>query len=80
MAPYFLSSHHGSASYWIEGSTRERRVYREVRLAIVITQGDGRTLWQASLERRAKESSEILLKDIVGSLMEHFPGSRPPVE
>ncbi len=80
MAPYFLSSHHGSASYWNEGSTRERRVYREVRLAIVVTQGDGRTLWQASLERRAKESSEILLKDIVGSLMEHFPGSRPPVE
>ena len=26
MAPYFLSSHHGSSSYWIEGSATERRV------------------------------------------------------
>ncbi len=80
MAPYFLSSHHGSNSYWIEGSSTERRVYREIRLAIVVTQGDGRTLWQASLERRAKQSAEILLADIVGSLMERFPGGPPPVE
>ncbi len=80
MAAQFVASYHSSPSYWIEGTTKEQRVYREVRLAIVVTQGDGRTLWQASLERLAKQSTEILLKDIVGSLIEQFPGSRHPIE
>ena len=80
MAAQFVASLHASPSYWIEGSTQEQRIYRDVRLAIVVTQADGRTLWQASLERRAKQSSEILLEDIVGSLIEQFPGGRPQVE
>ena len=80
MAPYYLSSHHGSASYWIEGTNKERRVYWELRLAIVVTQADGRTLWQASLERRANESSRIPLEEVVAALIEQLPGSRLQVE
>lgn len=80
MAPYFLSSHHGSTSYWVEGTQKERRIFREVRLMLLVTQGDGRTLWQASLERRANESSAFPLAEVVGSLIERFPGSHPQVE
>ena len=80
MAAQYVASHHSSASYWISGTNQEDRVYREVRLAIVVTQADGRTLWQASLVRLVQEDTEMLLEDIVGPLIEQFPGSGQPTE
>lgn len=72
-APYLLSSNHSSPSYWIEGSEKESRVYEDIHLAIDVTEGRGRSIWHAALERRVEEGSALPLDDAVATLLERFP-------
>ena len=77
MAPYLLSSHHSSASYWIEGSQQVLRVYDDIRLLIGITDTDGRSIWHGTLERRVEYRPSLPLRDAVATLLERFPPAVP---
>ena len=72
-APYLLSSSHSSASYWIEGSDQERRTYRDLRLAIDVTDRTGRAIWQGELQRRREAYTPLGLANAVAKLLERFP-------
>lgn len=79
-APYLLSSHHSSPSYLIEGTRTEKRLNQDVRLSITVTEGGGRTVWQAALQRRVEGHSAVKLDDAVAILLEQFPRRGLPAE
>ena len=80
MAPYLLSSHHSSASYWIEGSTTERRPYQDLKLAVAIVEPGGRVVWKGVLETEIDVGERPALGELVASVLERFPmaSDRPP--
>jgi len=71
-APYLLSSHNSSASYWIEGTRKAIRIQEHVRLAIRFSTA-GRTIWRATLVRTLEDASVLSLDDAVSTLLERFP-------
>jgi hypothetical protein len=72
-APYLLSSHHSSASYWVEGSNRVRHVHEEVRLGIGLVETSGRMVWRAAWLRTLEEAPILPLDEAVASLLERYP-------
>jgi hypothetical protein len=75
MALYQLDSLHSSPSFLVEGSRTEDRLYRHIRLSIDVTDRDGRTVWQAAVQRRVEGHSALRLEDVVALLLEDFPAS-----
>jgi hypothetical protein len=76
-APYLLSSMNASASYWVERSHQEERVYEVVLLAIGVTR-DGRSMpWHATLVRRIEDGATLPLDDAVETLLGRFPARGP---
>ncbi len=79
-APYLLSSHHSSASYWIEGSDTELRVYRDLRLSVAVVEPGGRIVWKGVLRRELHEGQKSGLAEAVANVLGRFPRApdRPP--
>ena len=75
-APYLLSSHNSSASYWIEGSRKAIRIQEHVRLAIRFS-ARGRTIWRATLLRTLEDAPVLSLDDAVSTLLERYPRPAP---
>ena len=79
-APYLFSSYNSSASYWIEGSETQYRVYEDLQLLVRIIEANGRITWQAAVERRSEGGFDRNLEDLVTALLERLPahrGSKP---
>jgi hypothetical protein len=76
-APYLLSSLHSSPSYWIEGSRKAKRVYEDVRLAIGMSEGRGRMIWRALLQRTLEDPSLLPLDADVATLLARIPRTPP---
>lgn len=78
-AAYLLSSHHSSPSYWIEGSRKVTRVYREIRLTIGVSEArEWMMIWRATQQRTLEDARVLPLDDAVETLLDRFPrpGSR----
>jgi hypothetical protein len=75
VAPYLLSSHNSSASYWIEGASRKvSQVHQNLRLAIGLSDGNGRRrTWRAVLLRTLVDASVLPLDDAVATLLDRLP-------
>jgi hypothetical protein len=78
-APYLLSSHHSSPSFWIEGGRQEVRVLRDVELWIGMLDANGRVVWQGSFRERVAQGSPLRLRDVVARVLERFPVRDPAV-
>ena len=79
-APYLLSSHHSSASYWIEGSDTELQTYRDLRLSVAVIERGGRVVWKGVLRRELADGQNSALAEAVASVLARFPraSDRPP--
>lgn len=73
LAPYLLSSMNSSASYWIEGTKAEKRVFEHMQLAIHIADARGRVVWQGSVTRRLEKGSSIPLDGAISEILDEFP-------
>lgn len=78
-APYLLSSHTSSASYWIEGASRKvSQVHEDLRLAIGLSDGSGRRrTWRGVLLRTVVDASVLPLDDAVATLLDRLPSPDP---
>jgi hypothetical protein len=78
-APYLLSSHTSSASYWIEGTSRNvSQVHEDLRLAIGLSDGSGRRrTWRGVLLRTVVDASVLPLDDAVATLLDRLPSPDP---
>ncbi len=76
-APYLLSSHHHSPSYWIEGSDKEERRFDELRLSIGVARHTGKLIWKAAMRDRLDDGQALDLGAAVASLLERFPRAAP---
>lgn len=72
-APYLLSSHNSSASYWIEGSETQKRLVSDLRLRIDVASAQGQLVWQAELQRRVEQGQDLDLDGAVTTLLDRFP-------
>jgi hypothetical protein len=72
-APYLLSSHHSSASYWIEGTSQKALVAEDVHLAIGFVDPSGRMVWRGTLVRRGQAGVVLPVDDAVATLCGRFP-------
>lgn len=72
-APYLLSSHHASASYWIEGTDTEKRAVEDARLDVIAVSAAGRVVWQGALQRRTEGEAGLDFEQAVERLLERFP-------
>jgi hypothetical protein len=78
-APYLLSSHHASASFWVEGGRQEIRVSRDVDLWIGMLDPDGRVVWQGAFRERVPQGTALRLREVVARVLERFPVRDPAV-
>ncbi len=76
-APYQLSSHHSSPSYYVESSHQEWRVYEVFKLAVGFTLPDGRMPWRAVMVRRVEDGASLPLDDAVDDLLGRFRPRSP---
>ncbi len=76
-APYLLSSHHHSPSYWIEGSDKEERRFDDLRLSIDVARHTGKVVWKAAMRDRLDDGQTPDLGAAVNSLLERFPRAAP---
>jgi hypothetical protein len=72
-APYLLSSHHSSPSYWIEGTQTARILYRQLQLAVAVMEPGGRIVWKGVVEREIEDGQKVVLADVVAGVIERFP-------
>jgi hypothetical protein len=80
MAPYLLSSHNSSASYWVEGTESVERRIDDFRLVIGVTPGGSRMTWLASFERSLDPSEDLPIEAAVEKLFDRFPTLGPAAE
>jgi hypothetical protein len=73
MAPDLVSSYNSSASYWVEGSNTEPRVFDDVQLSLEAIDKTGRSIWRASLAEPIETNDKIPLEEEVSNLLERFP-------
>lgn len=76
-APYLFSSLDSSASYWIEGSSREIRSYHDLRLEIGIHTAPGAAVWRATTFRSVEVGRRLPVREAVEVLLEHLPQGAP---
>jgi hypothetical protein len=73
MAPYLLSSHHFSPSYWVEGSRRTTHHYEALKLSIGFTPGGAHLPWRAVWVTRVEDGDILPLDAAVDDLLSRFP-------
>jgi hypothetical protein len=78
-APYLLSSHHASPSFWVEGGRQELRLVRDVELWIGMLDADGRVVWQGVFRERVAQGHSLRLREVVARVLERFPLRDPAV-
>jgi hypothetical protein len=78
MAPYLLSSHNASASFWIEGSRKETVVRQDLRLSVGVSDTRGRMIWEATLLQRQQSGPPIGLEEAVATLCARLPQHDAP--
>jgi hypothetical protein len=76
-APYLLSSLHASPSFRIEGGETTYRVYRQLKLAVAVTDAGGKVVWKGVLQREFEEYQNPGLADAVASVLARFPKASP---
>ncbi len=76
-APYLFSSLSSSASYWIEGSSRESRSYEDLQLEIGIHTAPGPAVWRAATFRSVEVGRRLPVREAVEMLLEHLPQGAP---
>jgi hypothetical protein len=77
-APYLLSSMNQSASYWIEGTDEEIRIYESFRLVIGIVDEPGQLVWRGVLDRQVDEGKALSLDHAVARLLDRLPAGAEP--
>jgi hypothetical protein len=77
-APYLLSSMNQSASYWIEGTDEEIRIYESFRLVIAIVDETGRIAWRGVFDRQVDEGKPLSLDRAVAALVARLPAGPDP--
>jgi hypothetical protein len=68
-----------SASYWVEGSDSQIRIYDDIRLGIVAIDPHGRVLWRGRLTDSVEEGFSLPVGDAVSTLVGRFPRSGPAI-
>jgi len=72
-APYLLSSMNHTASWWIEGSDEEIRIYEDFRLVIALVDREDVLLWRGVFEQQVSEGMDLSLGEAVGRLLRRLP-------
>jgi hypothetical protein len=73
IAPYLLSSQNASASYWIEGSTKERRAFEDLTLVVGIHRGPGPAVWRGAASRSVEAGVDLPVQRVVDDLLARLP-------
>ncbi|MGH0029839.1 MAG: DUF4136 domain-containing protein [Myxococcota bacterium] len=77
-APYLLSSHDASASYWIEGTDVEERRYEELQLSIDVGLASGRSVWRGAAKDRVEGGETPDLAAAIEELLRRLPPPSGP--
>jgi hypothetical protein len=76
-APYLLSSHHSSASYWIEGTDETVELHEDFSLLVEAFEPEGRRVWKGRFELAVERPATINVGEAVTALLERFPSRGP---